>query len=154
MLHLSCQLTINSTTTPCQWNDSCTPSNPKIQEGLFTPNVSMIFFTPHPHQFETQGRADNPMQNSTAQHHLYTATHLVLSKSRGSQLAWNLKSRTLYYFESQNLARNSEILKSRIPSMKSVYHCITSVYLLITWVHATSVIHVRILIEGVACDSF
>ena len=64
-------------------NDSTPPLNPeiwpKIQGWLSTPICEHDLFTPHTQY--TQGRTDNPVQNSTAQHYLYTATHLVLSKS-------------------------------------------------------------------------
>ena len=68
MLYPGCQLTMNSTTTLCQWNDSRPPLNQKLggksREDSCT-QCEHNFFT---HQ--TQSISDNPMQNLTAQHYI------------------------------------------------------------------------------------
>ena len=63
-----CQLTINSTTMQCQWNETRPPLNTgrKSRED-YLHSVWAWFL----HSTHTQGRADNPMQNSTLPLHSY-----------------------------------------------------------------------------------
>ena len=64
VLHLGCQLTVNSTTTPCQWNESPPPLNPrKSREDSLNP--MWVWFLHSTHTLNSS-IADNPMQNSTA----------------------------------------------------------------------------------------
>ena len=82
VLHLGCQLTINSTTTLCQWNDSYPPLNPEI--GLKNPGRTLYtdlwaWFLHSPH---SKLKEELTIQCETWQPNI-TSTHLVLSNLPG-----------------------------------------------------------------------
>ena len=106
LLHLGCQLTINSTTTPCQWHAyvSCPPFKPeirsKIQAELYTPIISM---TSSPTPNSRQRLSWHPMQKSTAQQCLYTTRSSTPNGSRTYSRLRKIRNSSRIYIYSLGL---------------------------------------------------